>query len=270
MKEQMDDEVLDFLFAVETFEKCQQEEAKVIAQQIIQIYILPNAVKELNFSGSARASFMKDLGQNNNSITLLQCQIADFDMRNRKQMFKKLSTKVKVQLQEEKVPAFVKSPHYESYLNMKKSRRRSIIKSRRLSFLLKDDSNNYMFVTAHQETVTYIKDKESLLQKNGHHYNHHNHHPQTKKERSNSCSNSSSKSHQQGGWLSKLSAFFGKNKKSKSQDQHQNSDEESWKRTSTDLTVSHYDRASKRLNRLSIRFCDKKDKMYVVTRRTTN
>jgi hypothetical protein len=94
---------MDFLIAVEQYEKCPQEDAEFSAGCLISTFIAPNAKKQINVSNQARKSLMRDL-----DTKLMTSSCKD-------QAFSKLKTRVKIQLQEEKVPQFLKSAIYQQH-----------------------------------------------------------------------------------------------------------------------------------------------------------
>jgi hypothetical protein len=101
---QRDGELVDFLKAVEIFECDWNLDIELGAHILIDTYIRQNAKKEINISQQARRSLMRDIDVH------LTCN-------DRQKVFAKIKTRVKVQLQEEKIPMFLKSQEYQTYKN---------------------------------------------------------------------------------------------------------------------------------------------------------
>jgi hypothetical protein len=112
LKSQHDEEHLDFLFEVDEFENsiCEldgKESVVVAALRLYDRYIDDKGTKQINMSAEARSSFTAEFEHSVN-------------LSDRTCIFRKLKTRVKVQLQDEKIRMFLNSKYYQEYLERNK------------------------------------------------------------------------------------------------------------------------------------------------------
>jgi hypothetical protein len=122
-------EALEFLFAVESYENGGDA---LDALELVSLYVQEQSRKELNISREARNSFMRDNPLLSFDI-VTDSSLLLHNNYDREKVFNKLKKRVKIQLQQEKIPQFLRSQYFLSYGD------RSSTQNKKMKWLLGDE-----------------------------------------------------------------------------------------------------------------------------------